>query len=195
MFNLTYFMEDIMEQYKVDMVLMVYSIVIGFSFNIFRENKLKTFQFIVAISLILCLAGRLLSVHKVFNPQPHLYNEVYFLIDIFIMVAFYRSLTILRRLSVDENNEEGSYQYIWLWLGVTMTLTFVYRTIYSGISIYSGGQILAVVFCLGGFAIASMCQRKEYSQKKLDRLQLAYSIPFFIGCLVYCIMRFRITDL
>ncbi|BBM82165.1 hypothetical protein [Candidatus Uabimicrobium amorphum] len=184
-----------MEQYKIEMVLMIYSIVIGFSFNIFRENKLKTFQFIVAISLILCLAGRLLSVYKKFHPQPILYNEIYFLIDIFIMVAFYRSLTILRRLSCEESNEENNYQYIWLWLGITMTLTFAYRTIYSGISVYSGGQILAVLFCLGGFGIANICQRKHYTEQKLDRLQLMYSIPFFLGCLVYCVMRFRITEL
>ncbi|WP_372369465.1 hypothetical protein [Candidatus Uabimicrobium sp. HlEnr_7] len=187
-----------MDSFKIEMMITIYSIVIGFSFSIFREEKLRSFSFAVGLASILCLAGRLLSMQSQFVLAEHNYTEVFFFLDIFIMVAFYRSLTTLRNINQGETTEEiEGYKQFWLWFTFTMFLTMLYRLIYSQMAIEwaIAGQLSAIAFCFGGFILAKVMVKKQVQISTVRKGQFVYSVLLLIGSIAYCAVRFTYTNL
>jgi len=184
-----------MAKYKVDMVLMLYTIVIGFSFDIFRRRDIKSFQYLVGLSAILCLAGRLLSMKTKFGISPESYNEIFFLMDLGIMITYYLSLSNIQDVRVeDQEINLKCYRGLWLWFSCTLFITAVYRILYSGLELYNIPQILSVLYCLGGAYLCTKVVQKEISEGVMDKILMFYTIPMLIGSLAYCIMRFRFQE-
>jgi hypothetical protein len=181
-------------EYRIEMVLLLYSIVIGFSFNIFRKDSLILFQYLAGIAAILYLAGRMFSLWNQFSHQPTTYNEVLFFIDILIMIAFYRSLAKISNVNDEKVAKFETYQEIWLLFAISMFFTAGYRIIYAGLSWHNLTQSLAILYCLAGILAMKLCRKKGVTIAAIDQFQLVYATLFFFGAIGYCIMRFRILD-
>ena len=70
-----------MDEFKIEMMITIYSIVIGFSFSIFREEKIRPFSFCVGIaSILLAIIGfgkyRLAPGYEHLKEYPKLWSSL-----------------------------------------------------------------------------------------------------------------------
>jgi hypothetical protein len=185
---------ELFSVYRIETILLLYSIIIGFSFDIFRKDRMVPFQYFAGVAVILYLVGRMFSLWTQFTHKPETYNEMFFFLDIFLMIFFYRSLAKIALVNKPDFIKINSYQEIWICFTITMGMTTIYRMLYAGLEWYNITQSIAVCYCLGGFFLTKWLAKKDAGVKWIDKIQLAYSIPFFLGSLGYCIMRFRVQD-
>lgn len=183
-----------LSEYRIEMVLLLYSIVIGFSFNIFGKERLNLFQYFTSIAAILYLSGRMFSLWIKFGQDHESYHEILFFLDILIMVFFYRSLAKVNIVNDADTSKIANYQAVWFFFAVTMFFTTLYRVIYAGISWHNLPQLLSILYCSFGIGILKVFAGQDKPIEKIERFQLVYSGMFFLGAVGYCIMRFQVLD-
>ena len=189
---LTLILNSGVEAYKLEMVLMLYAIVIGFSFKIFQDFPVLSFQSIAGVATILFLSSRLLSLKAKFGDlEQFSYIEIYFFVDIVIMLSFYRFLSILRSVSQMQDDPKSETHYCWLWLAFMMGLTIVYRAFYKGIKLATLFQFLVVAYIIGGYFLSLWMRSQNMSAESQEKKLFIFSVPLLLAAVGYCIIRFR----